>query len=67
MEAIKSIEVLFGDAPHISVIEIKYLKEFLDTLVKNTDSINPANITIVYSKFKVELQDLKEETGNIDE
>ena len=58
---------MFGDTSAISIIELKNLKAFMHGLLGSPESLKPGDVTIVYSKWKVSLEELGKELPNINE
>jgi len=65
LEVIKAITVLFGSCPHISILELKALKEFLDAVGKCEKS-KSMEITIVHDKHKLSKEDLMGQIDHIE-
>jgi len=66
LDQIKNTSQLIGDKVNISVIEIKTVKGFLDSLVTNKHVSDQKNITLVYDGRKISKEDLKEAIENIE-
>jgi len=57
--------VLFGSCPHISILELKALKEFLGAVGKCEKS-KSIEITIVHDKNKLSKEDLVEQIDHVE-
>lgn len=67
LETMKTVNGLFGKNPHISIIEIESLKEFLHILVDQNAALKPQDITVIYIRDKTPLEELKSKVSNFDE
>jgi len=65
LETIKAITVLFGSCPHVSILELKALKEFVSA-IRKCEKSKCTEITLVHDKFKVTQEELAEQVENIE-